>query len=152
MFYIRYADASNNLIERALTPAPNAVDYPDQALYKILTTQDGNVIVQRPLRDARPRKWTWRGYGQPDADYVALWSFLQSMSYRARMNQALTPTIDIWEDTTGSGGFDKLDSLGNKVYTTVKVLQVTRTPSGPGPMRYESSITFYIEDENYDAF
>ena len=153
MFWIRFTDALGNTTELALNPSPTDVDYPDASLLKTLTTQDGSVIVQRPLRDARPRKWIWNGYGQPDADYVSQWTVLKACEYRARLRAGLTPTtIEIWEDTTGTGGFDRLDTLGGKVWTRVKLLQVTRKPSGPGPLRYESSVTFYVQDESYDLF
>lgn len=152
MFWIKYTDTLGNTVERSLDPAPTEIDYPETRLFKTITTQDGHVIVQRGMMDGRPRTWKWRGYGQPDANYVSQWTFLKSLDYFARRKALITPTIGIWEDTTGTGGFDKLDALGNRVYTTVKVLQVNRTPSGPGPLRYETSFVFYIEDPSYDAF
>ena len=152
MFWIRYTDALGATTERALEPAPTAIDYPEASLYKVLPTQDGSIVVQRPLHDACPRKWIWNGFGQPDASFVSQWTVVKACEYRARIRAALSPTIEIWEDSTGAGGFDRLDALGAKVWTKVKLLQVTRKPSGPGPLRFESSVTFYVSDPDYDQY
>lgn len=65
----------------------------------------------------------------------------------------MTPTVETWEDVSRAGGFDRLDGQGNRVYTTVKVVQVSRIPwSGGGPVRFASVVEFHIEDAAYSAF
>ena len=81
--------------------------------------------------------------------YGSLCTPVQSLRASVRWGAGLTPTIDVWEDVTGAGGFDKTDAQGNKVCTTVKLNEVSRTPAAGGPVFYNSSVTFYIQDANY---
>lgn len=150
MFWIRYTDGSGTH-EVSLTPTPTDVEYPLGDGSKVLTSQDGNVIFQRPLRDGRPRKWIWRGFGPNDASYSSLWSLLQSQTSKSRLAAGLSSAIEVWEDVTGAGSFDKTDGSGNKVYTTVRVYEASRKPAPAGPIAYESTFTFYIQDANYSV-
>lgn len=150
MFWIRYTDNSGTH-EVSLTPGPTEGDYPEGDGSKVQTTQDGAIVIQRPMRDSRPRKWLWRGYGRSDASNNSLWDLLQSLTTKARVAAGLSATVKVWEDVTGAGGFDKTDGLGAKVYTTVRVHQATRKPSPSGPVVYETALTFYVDDLNYSA-
>lgn len=117
-----------------------------------LTIPDGAIVIQRPLRDSRPRRWLWRGYGMNYAPFASQWAFLQSLDYQTRGAAGLVPTVGICEDVTGIGGFGQL-SGGARVYTTCKVIQVTQSPrKGGGPVTYESLVEFYADDPAYAAF
>jgi hypothetical protein len=151
-FMIRYQDATGGMVDVTLDPAPAEVEYPDAQAVKVTASKDGNVIVQRPLRDSRPRKWRWVGYGPPHPAFAALWALLESLNARARAKAGLPVTVGIWEDVSGSGGFNRVDGAGGKVYTTVKLVQVNRTPDGSGPVFYESSAEFYIADDTCSTF
>lgn len=153
-FFIRYADASNNLIVLPLSPAPSDVDYPEKRLFKRQITQDNAVVIQRPMRDARLRKWIWQGYRSNLLQYENQFQILVTLEYRARLEAALTPTVEIWEDESGIGGFDRVDGLGNKIWTTVKLIQVDRKlrKGSAIPTFDETYIEFQIEDSNYIGF
>lgn len=157
MFWIRYEtrDGSGNLstVETQLALNPTDVDYPEFRNYKPLVTQDGAVIVQRPLRDSRPRKWVWKGYGPSIAAYSAQWQLLQSLDGRARLQANLSPTVEIWENVSGVGGFSRLNGDGSRLYTRVRLTQVDRTPrQGGGPVSFDSTVTFQLDDATYAAF
>lgn len=156
MFWLRYTDRdeAGDLVthEVALYPAPTGVEYPEQKNFKAFTTQDGAVVVQRPRRDARTRRWVWRGHPSTLAPYEALWQLLERLEYRARLDRGLPATVEVWENVSGVGGFDRMEG-GERAYTRVKLLQVARTPrSGGGPIVYESHVEFQIEDSGYTAF
>jgi len=153
MFWIRYQERDGRIVELPLNPAPSAIEYPDKRSQKVLTSQDGAVIVQRPMRDARPRKWLWRGHGPTAEPYASQWKILEGLEYRYRVENALPPSVGVWEDVSGVGGFARLDGNGQRVYTTVKVTEVDRTPrQGGGPVIYESVLSFYIDDPTFRAF
>jgi hypothetical protein len=146
------ATPNGAIAETSLTLAPMDVDYPDRRDMTVRTSQDGAVVIQRPLRDSRPRRWIWRGYGLNDPTFAAQWAFLESLDYQTRTASGLVATVGIWEDFSGVGGFNKL-SGSSRVYTTVRVIQVDRTPrKGGGPISYESVVEFYVEDPAYAAF
>lgn len=157
MFWIRYKEMVNSVLtdkEIALVPAPTEIDYPEQRLFKAQVTQDGAVVVQRPLRDHRTRTWSWTG-GWPAhlVTYETQWKLLETLEYRTRLQAGLPAYVEVWEDISGVGGFNKLAS-GARVYTKVKFLQVHRRPrKGGGLVAYdESTIEFVIEDDTYLNF
>jgi hypothetical protein len=156
MFKIRFLeweDGEGVTKEITLDPPPTEVDYPEAQLYKVRTTQDGAVVVQRPRRDGRPRRWVWSNYPPTHAAYEAQWRLLESLTYRARMRAGLPGWVEVWEDGTGAGGFRRYDPMGNPVFTRVKLLQAHREPKGSGSLRYgQSFVEFHIEDETYEAF
>lgn len=157
MFFVRYQNTSGGAFTTlSLMPGPTDVEYPDARLYKPVNTQDGAVVVQRPLRDDRPRKWIWKGYRDSDlmAAYKNQWATLSTLEYRYRLQHNLPATVQIWEDETGIGGFNLLDGGGAKIWTTVKFLQVQRTirPGGGFVIYDASTIEFVIADNSFSSF
>jgi hypothetical protein len=156
MFYVRYQERGTGgaLVEvEAPLLAPMDIEYPERRLHKVLTTNDGATVIQRPLRDSRPRKWIWRGHGRLSEPFASQWALLERLEYRARLASGLVPTVGIWEDVSGTGGFGRRDESGSRVYTTVKLLQANRTPrQGGGPVIYDSVVEFYVDDPTYQAF
>jgi hypothetical protein len=152
MFWLRY-ETAEGVLETALNPAPMFVEYPPRRLFKERVTQDGAVVVQRPLRDHRPRRWIWQGYGPAHEPFATQWQLLETLEYRARLEAGLPGTVEIWEDVSGIGGFDRTDAPGGRIYTKVKILQTNREPRREGgPVVYESTVEFRIEDMSYKAF
>jgi hypothetical protein len=156
MFFVRYKDAVNGAyITMSLMPGPTDVSYPDARLYKPHSTQDGAIVVQRPLRDDRPRQWSWKGFRDSDllAAYRNQWIILSKLEYRYRVRNNLPPVIEIWEDETSIGGFNG-GTVGAKVWTKVKFLQVQRTiRGGGGYVVFDTSIIeMVIADDSYSAF
>lgn len=155
MFWIRYTTRNEY---GALVPtevalrAPSEVDYPEARLANVKVTQDGAVVIARPLRDPRPRKWIWRGHSPYDVAYANQWALLEALETRARLVAGLPPTVDVWEDTSGTGGFARKEGNGARIYTAVRIVQATRTPRGGGPVNYESVLEFFIADPTYQAF
>jgi len=158
MFWIRYKERNTQGqivdVEITLHPGPTEIEYPERRLYKTHTTQDGATIIQRPLRDNRTRQWVWKGYPPMIPTYENQWKVLEALEYRYRIEHDLPGYVEVWEDISGVGGFDRLDGSGNRIYTKVKFIQVNRTPrKGGGFITYdESSIEFVVEDTNYTAF
>jgi hypothetical protein len=66
----------------------------------------------------------WPGYGPNNEPYATLWSPLERMEYRARLEIGLMPTVEVWEDVSRAGGCDRTDGQGNRIYTKVRVVQV----------------------------
>jgi hypothetical protein len=150
-FWIKY-DAGLGPVEYQLALNPMEVEYPEQSLKTVLTSANGNIVIQRPLRDSRARKLIWRGYGPNHATFAAMWTLLESMDTRKRRESGLAPTVGIWEDVSGSGGFARMDG-SSKLYTTVRVVSVDRqTRQGGGPVAFDSTLTFHIDDESYTNF
>jgi hypothetical protein len=56
MFWIRYSNAQGQLVEASLDPSPTEVEYPEGDTFKVRTSRDGAVIIQRPMSDSRPRQ------------------------------------------------------------------------------------------------
>lgn len=157
MFWIRYkswVEGAQVDTEISLRPSPTEIDYPEMRSYKLQVTQDGAIVIQRPLRDSRPRSWSWRGYPPTIVTYETQWKLLETMEYRARLENSLPGYVEVWEDVSGVGGLDKLDGSGNRIYTKVKFLQVNRTPrKGGGMVTYdESRIEWVIADDQYMSF
>jgi hypothetical protein len=158
MFWIRYKtkNAQGQLVdvERVLDPPPTEVDYPPARAFRAHTTQDGATVIQRPLRDNRPRSWVWRNYTDAHETYGPLWAILKSLDYRARLAAGLPGTVEVWEDVSGTDTLNRTNGSGAKVYTTVRVVQVDRQPGkGGGPVRFpESVFEFRIEDSTFTAF
>jgi hypothetical protein len=157
-FWIKYTARDGNGIlqtyEQVLFPRPTEIDYPETRLYTSKTTEDGAVVVQRPMADSRPRKWTWKNYPSILPVYENQWKLLETLEYRTRLNNNLSGHVELWEDTSGIGGFTRLDGSGNRVYTKVKILQAHRTPrQGGGLMTYdESTLEFVVDDVTYTGF
>jgi hypothetical protein len=95
--------------------------------------------------------------------YEAQWQFLASLECQARWDAGLADTsIEIWENDSLTGGFDKLTDSNpadlitytNLQWTRVQVLQATRTiRPGGGSVVYEQSIfEFVIDDDFYTSF
>jgi hypothetical protein len=153
-FRMRYSDELQQMVEVELDPEPSAVDYPMKREFTRLTTQDGAVVIQRPLRDPRPRRWMWNSYVKGNAEYEALFSLLSSLELKAMRDAGLSPLIGIWEDVSGIGGFDRRDGSFNPVFTNVLITQVHREPiPAPGRVVYgDTLIEFVIEDLSYTHF
>lgn len=155
MFYVRYKATSGGAYTTiALNPAPTNVEYPDHRLYKAQNTQDGAVVIQRPLRDDRIRRWIWKAGRSTVTSYENQWQVLKTLEYRHRLRNNLHPIVEIWEDLTDTGGFGGLTAGSDKVWTKVKFLQVhRRLREGGGRVIYEDSIIeFVIADDTYTAF
>src|SRR5690606_40389735 len=101
---IRYHDGPDYRVIR-LHPGPTEVEYPDRRNYNSSTTPDGAVVVQRPLRDDRPRQWVWKNYRPTVTTYENQWKLLETLEVKARLKANLEPTVQIWEDVTDEGGF-----------------------------------------------
>jgi hypothetical protein len=155
MFALRYQDVAGIYTTVYLQPNPTDISYPDARLYKAHSTQDGAIVVQRPLRDDRVRQWVWKGFCDSDllAVYRNQWLLLAKLEYRYRLRNNLPPIIEVWEDETTLGGFDGLDGSA-KIWTKVKFLQVQRTlRSGGGRVVFDTSaIEFVLADDRYGAF
>src|SRR3954469_20389640 len=99
MFLVRYYAPTIGLTIVSLKPRPTSVDYPEFRLTRTRTSKDGAVIVQRPMRDPRPRKWIWEKYRSSVPLYEAQWQFLVSLESQARWDFGLADTsIEIWEN------------------------------------------------------
>ncbi len=164
MFLVKYlVTAPSTYTVVSLVPRPTEVEYPEKRLLKLRPNRDGGVVIQRPLRDARPRKWVWKNYRPHVPNYEAQWAVLASLDTQTRWLAGFTtPTVLIWENETKEGGFDGLTSgstpdlsaYTNLDWTEVKFTQVTRTTrKGGGPVTYDDSIVeFVIVDTSYSAF
>lgn len=158
MFRVRYETRAENgeLVDNevVLDPAPTDVDYPAARSVTEQATVDGKIVLHRPLKDGRKRKWIWRNYPASHAAYEDQWKLLESLNAGVRWENNLPPTVGIWEDVSGMGGFNKVDENGARVFTTVKFTQVDRkVRRGGGIVIYDpSEVHIFIEDENYDYF
>src|SRR5262245_24129655 len=110
MFSIRYENDAGNRVTAMLAIAPSDVDYPETRAFKALTSQDGRIVIQRPLMDERPRKWIWRGYGPSHSAFATQWSLLETLEQRRRLEARLPPIIEIYENVSGVGGFNRTAS------------------------------------------
>lgn len=166
-FLIRYStDASpgTTYTVLSLTPTPTEVEYPPKREYNTLTTQDHAVVIQRPIKDDRVRRWTWKNYPPTLNSYASLWTTLKTLEARARVlgSPSKNPIIQIWENVTDEGGFGDttngaapdLSGYTNIKWTQVKFLQVHRvTRKGTGYVRYDDSyIEFVIADAAWESF
>lgn len=164
MFLIRFStDAEESIFNTIeLLPGPTDVSYPDERrLQKIQFTQDDAVVIQRPLRDPRPRKWIWMGYRPTIPTYENQWTTLLTLEVKAREIAGLAPYVYIWEDDSTIGGFSGLTSgtepdgtYSNVIWTQVKFIQVHRQPrTGGGRVIYEhSTVEFVIDTTSYTDF
>jgi len=164
-FLIRYSTdaapgSTYTILE--LSPGPTEVDYPEAREYNIRTTQDHNIVIQRPIKDSRVRKWLWKNYRSNIIGYNSLWTALVALESRQRDIDGKNPVIQIWENETGEGGFDEttdqlapdLSGYTNIEWVQVKFLQVTRkSRSGGGPVKYDESVVeFVIADASWENF
>lgn len=164
MFLIKYAtDVGNTTFSiLKLSPGPTEVDYPEKRMLNVKKSQDGVNVIQRPLRDGRPRRWNWVGYTPRIIPFETQWTTLQTLDARERELAGLNPLVFIYEDDSLEGGFDKLSSgttptppnYTNVAWTTVKFINVTRkSRKGGGLVHYdEAYIEFVIEDNTYTRF
>jgi hypothetical protein len=159
-FHVRWKDApTGEYTEKELTPWPTTVEYPPRRTYNLHTSKDGVTVVQRPIRDARPRKWLWDVLRKDSATFASLWAVLDVLEWRNRVKAEKYPYIEIWEDVTGIGGFDRWTEEENpedrqKIWTRAKVLDLDRIirPNG-GPVIYAPvTMTFVVEDPTYQEF
>lgn len=161
MFLIRYHNGTTNVVLQ-VRPKPTNVVYPEKRIFTEETTQDGSVVIQRPNRDHRTREWIWTNYPLRLQQYRELWETLETLDVKVRLIAGLIPTVEIWENQTGNGGFDGLTSgtdpdlvtYSNLDWTTVKIIHVTREHrDGGGPSAYASSrVVFKVVDEAWDNF
>lgn len=153
MFQVRYVDALGDTQTLTLLPGPTEVEYPEKRNMATRPTQDGAVVIQRPLRDPRSRKWVWRGYRNYIHPYETQWENLEQLEARYRQLHLLDPVVEIWEDESTIGGFDRMDGA-EKVFTKVKFIRVERVPRpGGGLVVYDhSTIEFLIVDPSYTDF
>jgi len=149
MFIIGTKEASGDEWTEHQLLAPSHVDYPDRRNFKTLETLDGNVIVQRPLRDSRPRRFVWRNLPLKSAEYSAQWELLRTFDYRHRLSSGLYPYVGVWEDETGAGGLARMDG-SSRILTLAKILQVSR--SAEPHFFPETFIEFWIADPTYKEF
>lgn len=165
-FLIRYSTdaapgSSYTVLE--LSPGPTEVEYPDYREMTLKHTQDHAVVIQRPIKDSRERKWVWKRYRPQAANYEAQWATLRTLEARQRDLDGKNPVVQIWEDETiGEGGFsDTTDDLTpdlvtytNIAWTEVKFTQVHRkSQKGGGLIIYDDSwIDFVITDPAWENF
>lgn len=165
MFLIRYNDPPVGESIYRLSPFPTGVDYPEGDLINVQSSQDNNIVIQRPIRDDRPRKWVWNSYRSTVPRYEAQYQFLRSITEKSLWNDGnLIMTVDVWEDESGVGGLDRFDAtlfsapdeagLSNLIWTTARVSNVYRTsPKKGGPPVYDETVMeFYIQDAAYTDF
>ena len=159
-FFVRYTDNSGTHTTE-LHPRPTAVSYPERRLFKRRDTKDGSSVISRPIADSRPRQWIWKAYRAWQVEFNNQWALLVSLETKARLQNGLSATVQIWENETTEGGFG--DTTGgapdvltysNLKWTTVKVIQVDRKlRDNGGPVTYDTStFEFCIEDSNYTSF
>jgi hypothetical protein len=135
-----------------LVPMPVAKEYPERRALNVRVGQDGNVVVQRPMKDDRPRKWVWERMSDRVPAYTSMWTSLKALEYRTRLQANKPPLVEIWEGVTDEGGFGRL-SGSTRIFTKVKFLQVHRVmASGAGSVYEQSFVEFYIEDSTYTEF
>lgn len=153
MFWIKYEDENGGEVEVALNPPPREIMYPPRKHVTTQETQDGAVVIQRPTRDTRTRRLIWLAYGPKNEPFASQWALFESLECRSRMDAGLPASVGFWEDVTEAGGFDRTDGQGEKIYTRVKIIQVDRMPrQGGGPVRYESTVEFVIDDPSFSGF
>jgi hypothetical protein len=166
MILVRYYDPVQGLTTVKLTPRPTEVDYPEKRLMKTRTTKDGAVVVQRPMADARPRRWTWKGYRPVEAlaAFESLWALLESLETKTLWERgAGDGTVEIWDGESTIGGFDRLSNpfqppdlvnYTNLVFTRVKFIQVDRkVRKGGGPVIWdEATVEFVLADDTFSSF
>lgn len=145
-FQIRYRD--NELspwTELTLSPQPQSVEYPERHAAKIRTTPDGAIVIQRPMRDSRPRTWHWRGYRSTHAAFEAQWATLVSLYTRNRLAAGLEATVQIKENEVAESGLAD--------WVTVKITEVERHPRPTGGVPvYDARLVFHIADSTFTAF
>lgn len=160
-FLVKYTTGTGTTV-LSLHPRPTSVSYPERRTFKKKDTKDGAVVLARPLRDSRPRQWIWKGYRQWITGYAALWETFKTLDTKARVEASLSPTVQIWEDETGpdsgfgltTGGAPDLVAYANLIWTTVRIIQVTREMrDNGGPLTFEKSIVeFTVEDDSFSTF
>jgi hypothetical protein len=154
-YWIRYKDTAGGAYTTiTLSPGPTEVEYPERRAMETKATQDGATVIQRPLRDTRPRKWVWKGYIPTLVPYTNQWNTLLSLEYSTRLEAGKYALVEIWEDVVAEGGFNRLDASQNKIWTSVKFLRVDRTAKkGGGSISYDDSfIEFVIEDTGFVGY
>lgn len=153
IFQVRWQETTGGAYTAlTLVPMPTAVEYPPRRILGTKVSPDGNVIVQRPMRDDRTRKWVWSRYRSYVPGYAGLWTTLESLEYRTRLQANKPPVVEIWEDVA-PGGFNRVDGSLAKIFTKVRFLQVMRSMAPGGGSVYEESVVeFIIDDTSFTGF
>jgi len=161
-FLIRDEPTPSTFVVDELAPGPTEVDYPDYREYNLRTTQDSAFVIQRPIADARPRKWLWKRYRNTVPNYETQYDTLRTLEARQRHLDSRDPNIFIWENESDEGEFGALssgtvpdlESYTNISWTQVKFMQVHRkSAGGGGPVIYEDSwVEFVITDPAWESF
>jgi hypothetical protein len=85
--------------------------------------------------------------------YTTLWTALEALEYRARLELNKPATVEIFEDVTKAGGFGNVTAGPTLVWTKVRFVQVSRAmASGGGSVWEESFVEFVIDDPSYTGF
>ena len=166
-FYIRYLDVPAGTLQVLnVHPKPTGVEYPDVRDFNAIDTQDGNVVLQRPIRDRRRRRWFWVGFRSYMVVWENMWNTIVPLEAKARAEAGFTDvTVEIWEDeSSGEGGFNLTTdgqppsytspTVNNLKWTKVKFIQVSRqSRKQGGPVAYDPAfIEFVIKDPTYERF
>lgn len=142
-----------------LSPGPTYVDYPERFSNEVRTSKDGFAIVQAPIKDTRPRTWTWTRYRSSVPKYDNLYN--QLLNYQYRMRQSASPLKSqwVWVKDTESGNLTYKQWTGTKwieieTWVRVKVTQVTQNVAKQGGMAvYETTdFTFIVDDPAWNNF
>ncbi|MBU8921010.1 MAG: hypothetical protein KOO63_04225 [Bacteroidales bacterium] len=161
-FYVAEADSAGliNLgTASLLTPGPTYPDYPNRFETTTHVSQDGNVVVQAPLKDERIRHWVWKNYRYTVNRYPALFSQLLQLHYKLRLQEDTpkSPWVFLKEDV--SNNFGKLEFAAgvwtlNEDYIRVKVVDVTQNVAHEGGnVKYdETRLSFVIDDNTWNVF
>ena len=160
----QYAEADlNGLIDSGtittLSPGPSYPEYPTRFLNDPQSSKDGNPIIQVPLADDRPRRWTWARYWGTVPGYTQLYSDLLQLQFNLRLKE--TPAKSEWvflkEDVSNNWG--KLEFSGgtwtlNEDFIRVKVIDVSQNvASHGGIVQYtDMYIEFLVDDSTFNVF
>lgn len=157
-----YAEADlNGLIDSGtitdIHPHPVLVDYPETFENTSLTSRDGNALVQHGDSDSRTRQWVWKGYSPDTPGYTRLIDSLLQLqsSLRENLSTPKSPWVFLKEDVTGN--LNKLVLSGNTWiesvdYVRVKVLSVSEAITQSGTVKYDTTLSFKIDDDTWNRF
>jgi hypothetical protein len=135
---------------------PTYVVYPDKFITVPNPGESGPVIIHRPLKDPRERQWVWVGYRPDSIGYSDL--YIQLLNLVTKLREAAGKTINVFlkENVSANLTFFSWDgTVFQEVsdFVRVKVTDVAQRVTNPlGRPRYETTMTFIIDDPNYDAF
>jgi hypothetical protein len=162
MFRIASADL-NGIIDsgtiETLSPGPTFVEYPESFDNNPVVSQDGNVVVQAPIKDSRPRHWVWQNYKFDIPRYDALYVKLYNLQTKLRVgaSPAKSEWVFLYEDVTdelSTRAWGGTEWTKSPAWVRVKVFNVTRQirRSG-GKVTYDDTrLSFIIDDATWNAF